>query len=227
MLSSIKAGFERHALPIFAVTVLGVSLLGSTTSLNQANADIEHLRSDIVAYEQSNSALRYAGEQLELYQDANAQLRYQLEQLQRSYDDKCARYDDLRQYLIDGGLWSQSDLMEVVDMVIAESGNQSIRGQMAVAQCILDRYNAQYGGDTIHEILTAHGQFTTPYDGDRDLYPQAYEAVMRVFIFGERVYDKPVIYFYNPELANEQALAVFESSYEYLGTIDDHVYRSW
>lgn len=50
---------------------------------------------------------------------------------------------------------------------------------------------------------------------------------MRVFIFGERVYDKPVIYFYNPELANKQALAVFESRYEYLGTIDDHVYRSW
>lgn len=123
--------------------------------------------------------------------------------------------------------YTAAELEEVIGVVIAECGNQSIEGQMAVAQCIHDRYKAGYGGTTLHELLTAPNQFAAAYTGNRSLYPGAYEAVVRVFIYGERIFNKDVIYFYNPVVANPLSVDAFERNNEYLGTVGDHVFRSW
>lgn len=148
-------------------------------------------------------------------------------QLSREYDMLSNTHTQLLTEYRSGDVWTSADLRRVIRMVIAESGNQSLEGQMAVAQCIYDRYKNGYGGDTISEILSAPRQFTEPWAGDIMQYPQACVAVARVFIFGERVFDEDVIYFYNPEIADAHAVATFEANNKYLGTIDDHVFRSW
>lgn len=151
----------------------------------------------------------------------------QIDDLKIDLLERDSEIANLRSILVREDCWYASDLKEVITMVASEAGNQSLKGQMAVAQCIYDRYMHQYGGaTTIHEVLVAPGQFTTPLDNIDD-YPKAYEAVIRVFLYGERIFDKDCIYFYNPEIADKNAVAAFERNNEYLGTIGDHVFRSW
>lgn len=217
MKRKIKAFTSDHII-LLCLIIISLWLSGITQAKAKAAAqEVEMLQQGNDAY------LRTIVAQLNTIDELNTQI----DTLNAQIDELDYQNSGLKRSFVAASYWSPSDLQEVLCMVIAESGGQSLKGQMAVAQCIYDRYSAGFGGSTIHDVLTAKHQFTKPYEGDTSLYPKSYEAVMRVFIFGERVFDKECIYFYNPVTAYHEAVAAFEANNEYLGTIGDHVFRSW
>lgn len=102
----------------------------------------------------------------------------------------------------------------VVRVVMQESGNQSLEGQMAVAQCIAT--TAKVEGKSLYEVVTTPGQYASPYPGQ----PRAsvVEACERVFINGERVVDADIRWFYNPAYCTSS----WHESKTYVTTIGDH-----
>lgn len=102
----------------------------------------------------------------------------------------------------------------VVRVVMAESGNQSLEGQMAVAQCIAN--TSEVEGMTLYEVVTQPGQYADPYPGQ----PNAgvMEACERVFKNGERVVEDAIRWFYNPS----RGYSAWHESKTYVATIGDH-----
>lgn len=95
------------------------------------------------------------------------------------------------------------DLIERV--VMAESGNQSLLGQQAVAQSILNQ--AQLTGTTPYVVVTKPHQYTAPYSGEVSL--QTKEAVYLVFHNGKMAVGDNIQYFYS--LATGKTSAWHES----------------
>lgn len=221
MLKRIRVFAKRFA-GDHAILLCLIAISVALSGLTQVKANVAEKR--VAMLEQDNEAYLYTNVSL---MNTIDELNDQIDTLHQQNSELVEERSGLKRSLAIAGQWVPSDIQEVVCMVIAESGNQPLEGQMAVAQCIRDRYVTGFGGNTIHEVLTAQGQFAEPYKGDTSLYPKSYEAVMRVFIFGERVFDQEVIYFYNPTIANPTAVAAFEANNAYLGTIGDHVFRSW
>ena len=102
----------------------------------------------------------------------------------------------------------------VVRVVMQESGNQSLEGQMAVAQCIAT--TAEVDGKSLYEVVTTPGQYATPYPGQPN--ESVVEACERVFINGERVVDADIRWFYNPAYCTSS----WHESKTYVTTIGDH-----
>lgn len=113
-------------------------------------------------------------------------------------------------------LCTQPGELELVQRVVmAESGNQSYLGQMAVAQCIRD--TCLRDGLSPKEVVTAPGQYTAPYEGK---IPESIkEAVFAVFIRGESAVNGNLYYFYS--LATGRASGWHESK-DWVCTIGDH-----
>lgn len=217
MLKKIEA-FARSWVIQFAALFFALFVMtAQKASYDLVVSECHHLRDEVASQQ----------EIIEMYEVTFDDKDSQIAQLHDGLSEYATKYASLRDLIASNAYWTASDIQEVVCMVIAEAGNQSLKGQMAVAQCIYDRYVTGYGGDSLHEVLTARGQFAAPYKGDVSQYPKAFEAVVRVFIYGERVFDREVIYFYNPAIADPAAIVAFEANNEYLGTIGDHVFRSW
>lgn len=102
----------------------------------------------------------------------------------------------------------------IVRVVMAESGNQSLEGQMAVAQCIAN--TAEIEGMTLYEVVTQPGQYADPYPGQPN--ESVVEACERVFINGKRVVDADIRWFYNPS----RGYSAWHESKTYVTTIGDH-----
>lgn len=102
----------------------------------------------------------------------------------------------------------------VVRVVMQESGNQSLEGQMAVAQCIAT--TAEIEGKSLYEVVTTPGQYALPYPGQPN--ESVVEACERVFIDGERVVDADIRWFYNPAYCTSS----WHESKTYVTTIGDH-----
>lgn len=99
-------------------------------------------------------------------------------------------------------------------VVMAESGNQSIEGQMAVAQCILN--TALETRQTAYQVVTTPGQYADPYPGDVTLSVKT--ACERVFRYGEKAVDENIRWFYNPSVC----YSVWHESKTYVTTIGAH-----
>ena len=102
----------------------------------------------------------------------------------------------------------------VVKVVMAESGNQSLEGQMAVAQCIAN--TAAVEGMSLYEVVTQPGQYADPYPGQPNA--SVIDACERVFKNGERVVDAMIRWFYNPS----SCYSAWHESKTYVATIGDH-----
>lgn len=102
----------------------------------------------------------------------------------------------------------------VVRVVMQESGNQSLEGQMAVAQCIAT--TAEVEGKSLYEVVTTPGQYAPPYPGQPN--ESVVEACERVFINGERVVDADIRWFYNPAYCTSS----WHEGKTYVTTIGDH-----
>lgn len=102
----------------------------------------------------------------------------------------------------------------VVKVVMAESGNQSLEGQMAVAQCIAN--TAEVEGMSLYEVVTQPGQYADPYPGQPNA--SVMDACDRVFKNGERVVDEMIRWFYNPS----SCYSAWHESKTYVTTIGAH-----
>lgn len=101
-------------------------------------------------------------------------------------------------------------------VVFAESGNQSLAGQMAVAQCILN--TAVIRDMRPDEVVLEPNQYAYPANPDR-VTESVREAVRRVFDEGETVTDEPIRFFYAPKYSKG---SWHESALEYVLTIGGH-----
>lgn len=100
-------------------------------------------------------------------------------------------------------------------IVMAEAGNQSELGQMAVAQCIAE--TALEFGKTPYEVVTTPKQYTKPYVGE--ISDSVKSAVQRVFVAGERAVEEKILYFYS--LATGR-VSKWHERQTYVATIEDH-----
>ena len=62
------------------------------------------------------------------------------------------------------------ELYEWVALVITEAGDQSDECQRAVASVVLNRYHSSYYPNTIHGVITQHGQYEPVIKGKTDYY---------------------------------------------------------
>ena len=109
------------------------------------------------------------------------------------------------------------DERELVERVVmAESGNQSLEGQMAVAQCILNTCAAT--GQRPTEVVYAPGQYADPADSET-VTESVRGAVAAVFDLGETVTTEQIRYFYNPAYGTS---SWHETALTYVTTIGDH-----
>ena len=106
----------------------------------------------------------------------------------------------------------ERDLVERV--VAAEARGESIEGQMAVAQTIMDRCTTR--NQSITEVCTAPAQFAEPYGGE--ISEKTQDAVSFVFDKGEKVFGL-VTHFYAWE---EIEPPYWTAEKDYVGEIGGH-----
>jgi hypothetical protein len=106
--------------------------------------------------------------------------------------------------------------LDLVERVVdAEAANQPYVGQMAVAQCILDR--ATRDGCSVTDIVLSPNQFAPP--SKRDVTDSVKAAVRAVFHDGQRVSEEPIYFFYSTVGGFTSTM---HESLTYVVTIDDH-----
>lgn len=88
---------------------------------------------------------------------------------------------------------NQEELDLVQRVVMAESGNQPFDGQVAVAQCILDRMLRD--SESATQVVTKKNQFASPYT--KLVSNSVKYAVYAVFHDGLRVTEEPIYSFYS------------------------------
>lgn len=133
-----------------------------------------------------------------------------------AYDDA---YDDAYVAAYEAAGWRvylTAKELELVERIVeAECGNQPYVGQLAVAQCILDRMTTF--GESVVDVVTAPLQFARPTD--REVSGSVESAVYAVFHDGVRVSNEPILFFYST------AGGFVSEGHEkrnYLVTIEDH-----
>ena len=117
---------------------------------------------------------------------------------------------------------TEEDRKYITLVVLAEARGESVIGQMAVAQCILDGA-IYYNTDPVS--LCEKLGYAAPWDGsgvDEDRYASLYniasDAVARVFDEGSRAIYSRVIFFYAPEICESE----WHESQNYVATIGNH-----
>lgn len=106
----------------------------------------------------------------------------------------------------------ERDIVERV--VMTESGDQPLLGQMAVAECILN--TAEATNQRPDAVVMAPNQYAAPSSYASDSVKQAVELI---FDTGESATGQPIRYFYAPKYS---AGRWHESALEYVVTIGDH-----
>lgn len=123
--------------------------------------------------------------------------------------------------------FTDSEIEMVIRVVIAEAGIEPYEGQQAVAQCIYDRVhhsNKRLYGTGVEGVLTKPHQYTKPYKGDINKFPNAIKAVHSVFLEGHRVFEETAVIFFDPRYSGKEDMRVLRR-YNYLGTIGGHEFR--
>lgn len=116
-----------------------------------------------------------------------------------------------------GSLFNSASERDYVERVVMqESGNQPLKGQMAVAQCIKD--SAVDRGMSAYEVVTEKNQYAPPYK--YEVNDSVKEACARVFDNGETVSSSDIKYFYST--VGGYRSSFHENRYTYVMTIKDH-----
>ena len=111
---------------------------------------------------------------------------------------------------------TESERAIVERVVMAESGNQHLNGQIAIAQCILNTAEAK--GMRPDAVVLAPKQYAKPASAGSVSY-SVKQAVSAVFDHGITVTDEPIRYFYAPKYCSG---SWHESALTYVITIGDH-----
>lgn len=117
---------------------------------------------------------------------------------------------------------SEEDRKYITLVILAEARGESVIGQMAIAQCILDGA-IYYNTDPVS--LCKKLGYAAPWDGSgvdearyTSLYNIASDAVTRVFEDGARAIPSRVIFFYAPKRCESK----WHESQNYVTTIGNH-----
>ena len=125
-------------------------------------------------------------------------------------------FNEVTEEIIEEPCWpltdEERDLVERV--VAAEARGESIEGQMAVAQVIMDR--AATRNQSIIKVCTAKYQFAAPYQGE--ISEKTKDAVSFVFDKGDRPFEL-VTHFYAWNLIDPPH---WTEDKEFVGRIGDH-----
>ncbi len=112
-----------------------------------------------------------------------------------------------------GYVLSDEERRLVESAVMCEAGGEGERGQMMVAQSILD--GALRNGYTVTQSIDAYHIMTTSYSRVTD---EVKNSVSRVFDNGERVTEEKADLWYNPALT----VSEFHEAQEYVITVGKH-----
>lgn len=126
-----------------------------------------------------------------------------LERLERLESRVQTNLQQLQEIEIDVQDYSEADLYWLSRIVSAEAKGEPIKGQMAVANVVLNRVESENFPNTIKEVVFQKGQFCPVTSGsiyDKP-YDSAIESATRV-LKGERVLEDDVLYFYNPKVVS-------------------------
>ena len=117
---------------------------------------------------------------------------------------------------------SEADRKYITLVILAEARGESVIGQMAIAQCILDGA-IYYNTDPVS--LCKKLGYAAPWDGSgadearyASLYNIASDAVAKVFDDGARAIHSRVIFFYAPKRCESK----WHESQNYVATIGNH-----
>ena len=98
---------------------------------------------------------------------------------------------------------TEADRKTIQYIVAGEAKGEPMEGKMAVAQCIL---NGMVKSDWSAERVRIEYQYSGWDDELENANPEAWaevvEAVSRVFDDGELISDKPILYFYAPDITS-------------------------
>ncbi len=127
-----------------------------------------------------------------------------------------------QEYSDSGYVLSDDDRMRIECIVMCEAGGEGEKGQMMVAQCILDgllRYDY-----TIDEYIKTYKVMSTSYSNVTD---QVRNSVSRVFDNGERVIEAKADLWYNPAITasswhEEQEYVITVGSHRFFWMIDNN-----
>ncbi len=97
--------------------------------------------------------------------------------------------------------------------VMCEAGGESVKGQMMVAQCILD--GTLRNGYTVAQTIQKYQIVSTSYNLVTD---EVKESVSRVFDDGERVTEEKADLWYNPALV----VSAWHEQQQYVVTVGSH-----
>ena len=102
--------------------------------------------------------------------------------------------------------YTEEELYWLSRIVSAEARGESIEGQVAVANVVLNRVKSDYFPDSIEEVIFQSGQFCPVSSGSiyQDPVPSAVESAERA-LNGKRVLDKKVLFFYNPNTTSSSS----------------------
>lgn len=104
-------------------------------------------------------------------------------------DHSNPRYPDLAESL------NASDIDLIARVVWAEARGESMKGQQAVAEVVLNRLHSEYFPDRLYDVVYGEGQFRTAWMLDEATpYQVQYEAIERA-IYGPYVLPETVVYF--------------------------------
>lgn len=109
-----------------------------------------------------------------------------------------------------------NERLTVERVVMAETGNQNLNGQIAVAQCILNTAEAE--NMRPDDVVLAPNQYAKPVSADA-VSESVKQAVSAVFDLGITVGDEPIRFFYAPKFSSG---TWHEANLEYVFTIQDH-----
>lgn len=103
--------------------------------------------------------------------------------------------------------YSEEDLYWLARVVSSEAKGESEKGQIAVANVVLNRVKSENFEDTIRGVVFQKNQFSGVIDKSiyKEPTKEAIESAKKA-LNGERVIDKNVYYFYNPRTATSRWL---------------------
>jgi hypothetical protein len=113
----------------------------------------------------------------------------------------------------DGCDLSDSDRAKVECVVMCEAGGEGEKGQMMVAQCILDGMDRF--GYTVEEYISKYQVMSTSYANVTD---EVRESVSKVFDDGERVTEEKADLWYNPAITASD----WHEAQQYVITVGSH-----
>jgi cell wall-associated NlpC family hydrolase/spore germination cell wall hydrolase CwlJ-like protein len=124
----------------------------------------------------------------------------------------------------DSGSITENELIEIARVVAAESMGEPYIGQIAVAQCIYDRFtDRKKRWGTLNKVLYTNGAFAKPFDGSLKT-TTCLKAVKDVFCNGAKAYPNDQVHYFLSPKASAATFKDRDKNYTRLGVIANHTF---